>query len=266
MKDRDRSSSGIVELRNQTQQSRVIQVDLEILQQPSGILGVRTNTKYWVSSKVNEGQRINPARVLWSCATRHISWESSKSIWKDCSNFRVFSGFAQMQNTEWSMKDRESIRLGFCGVAQPDTSVESRPSWFGKTAATFGYSRGTHKHKIPSVVEVGLGIMELRNWTHQSRVVQVDFEKLPHTYHTHLPYPCTLYTTSPLPTIPVYSTMSSIDNQFWVVQVNSHGSIKNKDTEHQDACYCYPTLSLPSQRPKRRVIQVFWDGTNTEDQ
>ena len=46
MKDRDRSSSGIVELRNQTQQSRVIQVDLERLQQLSGILGVRTNAKY----------------------------------------------------------------------------------------------------------------------------------------------------------------------------------------------------------------------------
>ena len=140
MRDRDRSSSGIVELRNQTQQSRVIQVDLERLQPPSGILRVRTNAKYWV---VDEGQRINPARVLWSCATRHISWESSKSIWKDCSNFRVFSGYAQTQNTKcrWS-------RLGYYGVAQLDTPVQSRPSRFRKTTPHLPHTPALPLHFI----------------------------------------------------------------------------------------------------------------------
>ena len=64
-----------MELRNQTHQLRVVQVDLERLQQLSGILGVRTNTKYRVSLK--------SAWVLWSCATGHTSPESSKSISKN---------------------------------------------------------------------------------------------------------------------------------------------------------------------------------------
>ena len=59
------------------------------------------------------------------------SGESSKSIWKNCSNSRVFSGFAKNKILSVVKVDegQRSIQLGYCGVAQPDTtSPESSKS------------------------------------------------------------------------------------------------------------------------------------------
>ena len=188
---------------------------------------------------------INLAWVLWSCATRHNSLKSSKSIWKECSEVQVFSGYAQTQNTECCQsRFRTEINLAqVLWVVQLDTTVESPPSWFGKTAATFGYSQGMHKHKLLGVVKVDPGQRSI--WIEYYGVAQLDttveshpsqFEKsimhLPHTCPTHALYTSTSYhPTTPLCNTFVYSTMStltSIDNQSWDIRVDSMVLSKTK--------------------------------------
>ena len=231
---------------------------------------------------------INLAWVLWSCATRHNSLKSSKSIWKECSEVQVFSGYAQTQNTECCQsRFRTEINLAqVLWVVQLDTTVESPPSWFGKTAATFGYSQGMHKHKLLGVVKVDPGQRSV--WIEYYGVAQLDttveshpsqFEKsimhLPHTCPTHALYTSTSYhPTTPLPnTLPCQLWLLLITNpetskltpmvlsktkipntrmhdtftQQWVVQVNILYCVTTLNTKQWNKEYGYPMPSHPSQ-------------------